>query len=119
MENSGSHDFRAFIEYPIHLDLICIYTKRVLYNIPIGVKHFLNNNICHNQHHKNLAKTHTNNITYWQICQHLAKIIPTKISIVEINIPHAPTEVGILESIILSHTSDEAMSVGLAKACVP
>ena len=30
-----------------------------------------------------------------------------------------PSKVGVLESIIFSHTPDEAMSVGLAKACVP
>ena len=34
------------------------------------------------------------------------------------NIPHTPSKVGVLESIIFSHTPDEAMSVGLAKACV-
>ena len=34
LENSGSHDFRAFTEYQLHLDLdlIHIYTKRILYN---------------------------------------------------------------------------------------
>ena len=36
MENSGSQVFRAFTEYQLHLDLIFIYTKRILYNIPIG-----------------------------------------------------------------------------------
>ena len=35
------------------------------------------------------------------------------------NIPHTPSNVGVLESITFSHTPDEAMSVGLAKACVP
>ena len=40
MENSGSHDFRAFTEYQLHLDSVCIYTERILHNIPIGVKYF-------------------------------------------------------------------------------
>ena len=35
------------------------------------------------------------------------------------NIPHTPSKVGVLQRIIFSHTPDEAMSVGLAKACVP
>ena len=34
------------------------------------------------------------------------------------NIPHTPSKVGVLESIIFSHSPEEAMSVGLAKACV-
>ena len=34
------------------------------------------------------------------------------------NIPHTPSKVGVLQRIIFSHTPDEAMSVGLAKACV-
>ena len=34
------------------------------------------------------------------------------------NIPHTPPKVGVLESITFSHTLEEAMSVGLAKACV-
>ena len=58
------------------------------------------------------------NITHWQTCQHLAKIVSTKI-IINNNIPHTPSEVGGLVSIIFSHTPDEVMSVGLAKACVP
>ena len=40
MKNSGSHDFSTFTEYQLHLDLICIYTKRILHNIPIEVKYF-------------------------------------------------------------------------------
>ena len=35
------------------------------------------------------------------------------------NIPHTPSSVGVLQRIIFSHTPDEAMSGGLAKACVP
>ena len=42
-----------------------------------------------------------------------------KINIVENNNPHTPSKVGVLESITFSHTPDEAMSVGLVKACVP
>ena len=34
------------------------------------------------------------------------------------NIPHTPSNVGVLQRIIFSHTPDEAMSGGLAKACV-
>ena len=32
--------------------------------------------------------------------------------------PHTPSKVGVLESITFSHTPEEAMSVGLVKACV-
>ena len=39
--------------------------------------------------------------------------------IIKDNIPHTPSKVGVLERIIFSHTPGEAMSVGLAKACVP
>ena len=42
-----------------------------------------------------------------------------KNNIVKNNIPHTPSKVGVLESRTFSHTPDEAMSVGLAKACVP
>ena len=42
-----------------------------------------------------------------------------KINIVKNNIPHTPSKVGVLQSITFSHTPDEAMSAGLAKACVP
>ena len=35
------------------------------------------------------------------------------------NIPHTPSKVGVLERRIFSHTPEEAMSVGLVKACVP
>ena len=58
------------------------------------------------------------NITHWQICQHFGNN-SNKINIVKNNIPHTASKVGVLESIIFSHTPDEAMSVGLAKACVP
>ena len=84
-----------------------------------GSQNNSDSNICHNQHHKKLAKTYTNKITHWHICQHLAKIVTSKINIVKINIPHTPSKVGVLESVIFSHTPDESMSVGLAKACVP
>ena len=39
--------------------------------------------------------------------------------IIKDNIPHTPSKVGVLERRIFSHTPEEAMSVGLAKACVP
>ena len=42
-----------------------------------------------------------------------------KINIVKNNIPHTPSKVGVLESIIFSHMPDEAMSVGLPKAFGP
>ena len=48
----------------------------------------------------------------------MTKIVLTKINIVKTNIPHTPIKVGVLERIIFSHTPDEAMLVGLAKACV-
>ena len=35
------------------------------------------------------------------------------------NILHTPSKVGVLVSIIFSHTPEEAMSGGLVKACVP
>ena len=39
--------------------------------------------------------------------------------IIKDNIPHTPSKVGVSERIILSHTPEEAISIGLAKACVP
>ena len=39
--------------------------------------------------------------------------------IIKDNIPHTPSKVAVLERRIFSHTPEEAMSVGLAKACVP
>ena len=39
-------------------------------------------------------------------------------NIVKDNISHTASKVGVLESITFSHTPEEAMSVGLAKACV-
>ena len=39
--------------------------------------------------------------------------------VIKNNIPHTPTKVGGLVSIIFSHTPDEAMSVGLVKASIP
>ena len=40
-------------------------------------------------------------------------------NIIKDNIPHTPSKVGVLVRIIFSHTPEEAMSGGLAKACVP
>ena len=40
-------------------------------------------------------------------------------NIIKYNIPHTPSEVGVLVSIIFSHAPEEAMSGGLAKAWVP
>ena len=39
-------------------------------------------------------------------------------NIVKNNIPHTASKVYFLESITFSHTPEEAMSVGLVKACV-
>ena len=39
--------------------------------------------------------------------------------IIQYNILQTPSNVGVLYRIIFSHTPDEAMSGGLAKACVP
>ena len=41
----------------------------------------------------------------------------TKLKIIYNNIPHTPSYVGVMVKIIFSLTLDEAMSVGLAKAC--
>ena len=38
--------------------------------------------------------------------------------IVNVNFPHTPSKVGVLERMIFSHTPEEAMSVGLVKAGV-
>ena len=40
-------------------------------------------------------------------------------NIMKYNILHTPSEVGVLVSILFSYTPEEAMSGGLAKACVP
>ena len=64
------------------------------------------------------------NIKYWlTIYPHIEKNNPfgnylKKYFIYE-NIPHTPPYVVVLQRIIFSHTPDEAMSGGLAKACVP
>ena len=42
-----------------------------------------------------------------------------KFKIMKYNTLHTPSKVGVLVSIIFSHTPEEAMSGGLAKACVP
>ena len=74
-----------------------------------GYKQY-DNNICH----KNIYK-----LTY-----HLStinqKLLLAKISKLyyKDNIPHIPSKVGVLGSITISHTPEEAMPVGLAKACV-
>ena len=41
-----------------------------------------------------------------------------KFKIIYNNIPHTPSNVGVVARIIFSFTLDEAMSVGLVKACV-
>ena len=40
-------------------------------------------------------------------------------NIINYNISHTPSEMGVLASIIFSHTSEEAMSCGLAKLVFP
>ena len=62
-----------------------------------------------NNKHRLTYHLSTKNKNIWQIF----KII------IKDNIPHTPSKVGVLERIIFSHTLQEAMSVGLAKACVP
>ena len=42
----------------------------------------------------------------------------TKFKIIYNNIPHTPSKVGVMVRIIFSPTPDEALSVGLVKACV-
>ena len=49
------------------------------------------------------------NQNFWQKFKHIIKY----------NIPHTPLKVGVLVSITFSHTPEEAISGGLAKACVP
>ena len=48
--------------------------------------------------------------------KHLAKNYK---NIIKYNIPHTHSKVGVLVRIIFSHAPEEAMSGGLAKACVP
>ena len=43
--------------------------------------------------------------------------LKTKFKIIYNNIPHTPSKVGVMARIIFSFTLDEAMSVGLTKAC--
>ena len=40
-------------------------------------------------------------------------------NIIKYNIPETPSTMGVFGSITFSHTPEEAMSGGLAKACVP
>ena len=40
-------------------------------------------------------------------------------NIIKINIPQTPSKIGVLQSKTFSHTPDEAMFDGLAKACDP
>ena len=65
---------------------------------------------------KKLAKKICKKHKLWQTYQFLAKT-PTKI--INNNIPHTPTKVGVIVRKTFSHTPDEAMSGGLAKACDP
>ena len=53
------------------------------------------------------------------ICQQNQNLWQKFKTIIKYNIPHTPSEVGVLVSIIFSHAPEEAMSSGLAKACVP
>ena len=48
--------------------------------------------------------------------KHLAKKFK---NIIKYNIPYTPSKVGVLVRIIFSHTPEEGMSGGLAKACIP
>ena len=82
------------------------------------------NNICYNLHWSNGDK----NISHHNIQQVGSKHSNygltfnfgniTKFKIIYNNIPHTPSKVGVMVRIIFSLTLDEAMSVGLAKACV-
>ena len=79
-----------------------------------GFKYY-DNNIYHNQH-KQVGLQSVNNKNWLnKTILHLAII--SKLYCKH-NIPHTPSKVGVLESITFSHTPEEAMSVGLAKACV-
>ena len=73
---------------------------------------------------KKLAIPSAINVTYWQLCQQADTIMENKCAnennnIIKNNILQTPSKVGVLQSTTFSHTPDEAMSVGLAKACVP
>ena len=72
------------------------------------------NNICYIQHPKKLAK-HIQKKHYYGKHANILQKIPTKIT--KNNIPHTPTKVGVMVRKTFSHTPDEAMSGGLAKAC--
>ena len=74
-----------------------------------GYKQY-DNNICHKKHIQ-IDLPSVNN---------KSKITLAKISKLyyKDNIPHTPSKVGVMESITFSHTPEEAMSVGLVKACV-
>ena len=61
--------------------------------------------------HKKLVKKH------FKIMVNIQIGLNTKFKIMYNNIPHTPSKVGVMVRIIFSLTLDEAMSVGLAKAC--
>ena len=65
--------------------------------------------MCHTNNIQRLTNHLSRNKNIWQIFKNIIKD----------NIPHTPSKVGVLEIRIFSHTPEEAMSVGLAKACVP
>ena len=68
------------------------------------------NNICHTKSTK-LAKKSITNDKYVKIWQYKTS------KIIYHNIPHTPSKVGVVARKTFSHTPDEAMSDGLAKAC--
>ena len=80
------------------------------------------NNICHKLHWLNGDKniSHHNIKSWFKTFKTMTYYFiwpKTKFKIIYNNIPHTPAKVGVMISIIFSHTLDEAMSVGLVKAC--
>ena len=86
------------------------------------IKHGIN--ICHNLRwlncdndisHYNIKKTKLANNSLFMVIIHFGQSI--KFKIIYNNIPHTPSNVGVVARKTFSFTPDEALSVGLAKAC--
>ena len=70
---------------------------------------------------KKLSIASANIVTYWSLYQKVGTIIVCKCAnhILRYMIPHAPSQVGVLQCITFSNIPDEARLVLLAKLCVP
>ena len=85
----------------------------------------IDNNICHNlntcwlnicQHNTSWLKHQSTQQQIWYTFKKFKKKFK---NIIKYNIPETPSTMGVFGSITFSHTPEEAMSGGLAKACVP